>query len=398
MHETSESNGSEPGVRAERLCCAQYAKRNFWLSDDLDFLRHIEGARSFHENNRRPSGAIPKRIHFIWLGSALKPTHWEMVNTWVSMHSDTWTVNVWTDDNVSFLRPHVLEAFNGASDFGAKSDILRYEILYRMGGVYADVDYECIHSLDDVCERASFFAGLSNTTALEVNNGVIGSCPGHPILASLLNNIMRAHKEEEVKNASSAEHPCGDINPAILAFLSPSEVAAMQRASKKTDPMHTIATSGPGALTRSMYEYLVDAAFGSADSSIGNIRDSTERGKPDSRVQGDICEANAMRTSAKVRVGKEIDCSSSAVIIPTNMRSGDGDGGDDGGDDGELETTETKKVLDDMPPLILPYDVFHAVPNSIHVNMQDPAQRAELIATHCTSRSLAVHWWQRSWQ
>ncbi len=31
---------------------------------------------------------------------------------------------------------------------GVKSDLLNREIIYRFGGVYVDVDYECLQSLD----------------------------------------------------------------------------------------------------------------------------------------------------------------------------------------------------------------------------------------------------------
>lgn len=55
-----------------------------------------------------------------------------------------------------------------------KSDILRYEILRQFGGVYADVDYEWLQPIDTICSRCSFFAGLANTSVLEINNGLIG--------------------------------------------------------------------------------------------------------------------------------------------------------------------------------------------------------------------------------
>ena len=35
-------------------------------------------------------------------------------------------------------------AFSQASNWGMKSDIFRYEILMKYGGVYIDTDYECL--------------------------------------------------------------------------------------------------------------------------------------------------------------------------------------------------------------------------------------------------------------
>lgn len=35
-------------------------------------------------------------------------------------------------------------AYSSAKNWGMKSDILRYEILQKFGGVYIDTDYECL--------------------------------------------------------------------------------------------------------------------------------------------------------------------------------------------------------------------------------------------------------------
>jgi mannosyltransferase OCH1-like enzyme len=70
-----------------------------------------------------------------------------------------------------------------------KSDILRYEILYREGGIYIDIDYECLQSIENIINNCTFFAGLSSTSTLEISNGIIGSIPGHPLLQMLLSSI-----------------------------------------------------------------------------------------------------------------------------------------------------------------------------------------------------------------
>ena len=96
------------------------------------------------------------------------------------------------------------EAFLSAYNYGMKSDILRYEILHSFGGVYIDTDYECVMNigkctthnlldflflflssiilreylllfiLDFLCRANTFFAGISNTSAVEINNGFLG--------------------------------------------------------------------------------------------------------------------------------------------------------------------------------------------------------------------------------
>jgi hypothetical protein len=43
---------------------------------------------------------------------------------------------------------------------GAKSDILRREVIYRFGGLYLDTDFECLSSFEPLHDRLDFFASL----------------------------------------------------------------------------------------------------------------------------------------------------------------------------------------------------------------------------------------------
>ena len=121
---------------------------------------------------------IPFHLHFIWLGSTL-PTVYEsvVIESWKAKHQH-WQVTMWDDAVASkFMAGCRSEAaFNAATNFGMKSDILRYEILYHHGGCYVDTDYECIQCLDDILRLStSCFMGVSNANALEINNGLIGA-------------------------------------------------------------------------------------------------------------------------------------------------------------------------------------------------------------------------------
>jgi len=81
--------------------------------------------------------------------------------------------------------------FNASHNWGEKSDIFRAEILDRMGGLYVDVDFECIQSFDQLARKLDFFAGIEpphigitpkSEPRLTISNAIIGSCPGHPII------------------------------------------------------------------------------------------------------------------------------------------------------------------------------------------------------------------------
>jgi mannosyltransferase OCH1-like enzyme len=57
-----------------------------------------------------------------------------------------------------------VQHITNASNLGLKSDLVRYEVLYLFGGIYIDIDYECIKSLETLDLNCNFFAGLSNTS------------------------------------------------------------------------------------------------------------------------------------------------------------------------------------------------------------------------------------------
>jgi inositol phosphorylceramide mannosyltransferase catalytic subunit len=89
------------------------------------------------------------------------------------MHPD-WEIKLWTDADIAELAFENQQAFDSAANYGEKSDILRYELLERFGGVYADCDFVSLRSLDEIVSKLEFFAGLSNVGAVELNNGLIG--------------------------------------------------------------------------------------------------------------------------------------------------------------------------------------------------------------------------------
>jgi mannosyltransferase OCH1-like enzyme len=179
---------------------------------------------------------------------------------------DGWTVRLWTDADV----PALLEQSNGdraiiegTQSLGAKSDLLRYEILYRYGGVYVDVDYECLQPVSSFLSRCymvgvsrcQLFCGVSNTVLgkREANNGFIGCVAGHPLLlevsrkASL--NIERAQTRKRA------------IQVSIQQWLSQDDISALSNAvGKALSPQEVIACSGPEHWSRCLDEYLNQSA------------------------------------------------------------------------------------------------------------------------------------------
>jgi mannosyltransferase OCH1-like enzyme len=120
--------------------------------------------------------AIPRVVHRIWLGDAPMPdAHVAFGDTW-RQHHPGWTVRLWTDSDAP--EPAGSER---ARNLGERTDLIRYEILRRHGGVYVDTDVECLRPLDGLLTGVAAFAAYEVPGRL--CNAVLGSIPGHPAFA-----------------------------------------------------------------------------------------------------------------------------------------------------------------------------------------------------------------------
>jgi inositol phosphorylceramide mannosyltransferase catalytic subunit len=140
--------------------------------------------------------SIPKIIHQIWLGSPLPERYQNVQQTWKDYHPE-WQYILWTDSDIEALVLANKEAYDAAPNYGEKSDIARYEILYRFGGLYVDSDFECLQSFDIFHHCCDFYAGVAYGAIPVIYNGLIGAVPGHPILKACVENIVCFNGENE---------------------------------------------------------------------------------------------------------------------------------------------------------------------------------------------------------
>ena len=82
---------------------------------------------------------IPKLIHAIWLGPFTEPVEW--LKTWEPFCATyKWKFKLWRDSDIRDLKLINEKEYNESVSYQQKSDIARYEIVYRFGGVYIDCD------------------------------------------------------------------------------------------------------------------------------------------------------------------------------------------------------------------------------------------------------------------
>ncbi len=179
------------------LCTAKYTcegVRTGMTSDDLAdwqafanlYTTYIVTDRLYTKQPR-----IPKIIHHIWLGSPLPESAQRFIATW-RQHNPGWLFILWDDARVAQLQLVNQTAYDAATNWGEKSDIARYEILYLFGGLYVDTDFECLQPFDALHHCCDFYTGAavnSGGGVCTVFNGLLASTPQHPVLKRCIEGI-----------------------------------------------------------------------------------------------------------------------------------------------------------------------------------------------------------------
>lgn len=134
---------------------------------------------------------IPKIIHQIWLGP-LEPPQAAM-DSWKKKHPE-WAYKLWTDENLPDLQNY--EAFKASDNYPQKSDILRYELLYRFGGIFVDADEYCLKPIDPLfslieSKEAEVFAVHEGNKGLPdlIANGVMGCIEGSEFMKKMIDEV-----------------------------------------------------------------------------------------------------------------------------------------------------------------------------------------------------------------
>jgi len=129
---------------------------------------------------------IPRILHRVWVGPDPLPEDFARNGETWRRHHPEWEMRLWTEDELpgDLVRPEAYERLRKPTE---RSDIIRLEILFRFGGVYVDTDFECLRPIDPLIEGVDFFT--CDLKPGRVNNAVIGSVRGHPLLERALREL-----------------------------------------------------------------------------------------------------------------------------------------------------------------------------------------------------------------
>jgi len=174
---------------------------------------------------------IPLIIHVIWFGGKLPQEYHGFYQSWLEKHPE-WTIIFWTDNEKNYdqgVRVYGFESlrelldnkklynsrfvidvadctfenkifFDQADNYGEKSDILKWEVVYQFGGLYVDVDFECIKNLDNLHYRYDFYTGIQplDTNCVQLGAALFAARPRHPILQHCVETIKDDRDKEQI--------------------------------------------------------------------------------------------------------------------------------------------------------------------------------------------------------
>ena len=134
---------------------------------------------------------IPKTLHFIWVGDESKRPN-RCIQSWRDQHPG-WEVVVWGNAELQ-ARPWLNRAHidaMAAREWAGVADMMRWEILFDLGGIVVDADSFCLQPLPEWLLECEAFACWENELLRPglISNGTFGSRGRTPFLAALINDI-----------------------------------------------------------------------------------------------------------------------------------------------------------------------------------------------------------------
>lgn len=143
--------------------------------------------------------------------------------TWLAHHPG-WTMELWTDRNRPILRNESF--FERTTNWSNRSNLLRYELVLDLGGVYIDTDFECLKPIDSLIAEVDFFAGCEHLPEGWIAPGLFGAVPNHPILRELVDGVASNPEPVDYERYCATEyftsivkkHPEAKIFPPELFY------------------------------------------------------------------------------------------------------------------------------------------------------------------------------------
>lgn len=156
---------------------------------------------------------IPKIIHQLWKTDDIPHSLMYWQASWQAMHPD-FEYRLWTNASIEkFIEdtaPEYKELFYHYHSNICRADLARYLILREFGGLYVDLDFECLRPHHSILKKHSLLIGLEPDSHTHLSKAVearlkviacnawMASTPGHPFWDHLLQRIEASVDEPDI--------------------------------------------------------------------------------------------------------------------------------------------------------------------------------------------------------
>lgn len=119
--------------------------------------------------------SIPKLIHYIWVGGKEKPDIVKKcIDSWKKYLPDYELIE-WNETNYDVYKNEYISEAYKAKKWAFVSDYMRFDILFKYGGIYFDTDVEIIKRFpDEILNEISAFTGKESSGY--VSPGLVFGC------------------------------------------------------------------------------------------------------------------------------------------------------------------------------------------------------------------------------
>lgn len=167
---------------------------------------------------------IPKIIHQVWINSDELPEMFKTTaESWRECHPG-WEYRLWCkSDAENFVKdnyPEFLTIYNSYEHDAERRNVIRYLLLYKTGGVYVNLDYECLEPVDLLLGNSSCCIGLHSPSVsiyhnkpFLLNHDFMASVDGHDYLKTVIDEMT------EDNNKLTDEHPIFHLGSFLLTKI-----------------------------------------------------------------------------------------------------------------------------------------------------------------------------------
>lgn len=179
--------------------------------------------------------SIPKIIHQTWKDHNIPHDIYKKkwIDSWRIYHPD-WEYKFWTDEDLRDLiekhYPWFLDIYDAYEYNICRVDAARPFILKKYGGMYVDLDFECLKNFDDLISYDAVLGtvrpNLNGMKHHSIPNALMMSIPEHPFWDTVIfkmeesfNKIYKMEKYVEIVKSFNKYHKIFELTgPALLYY------------------------------------------------------------------------------------------------------------------------------------------------------------------------------------